>query len=60
MPNLTTFLKEVREEMSKVTWPSKEQTLQLTVLVVVISLIVGIYVGGLDLVFTSLMDKLIR
>lgn len=54
------FLKEVKEELSRVVWPTREQTLQLTILVIVISIIVGVYVGGLDVIFTSIMNQLIR
>jgi len=47
------FLKEVRNELKKVTWPTREQVIKLTIVVVVISLVFGIYIGGLDLVLTQ-------
>lgn len=47
-------------ELDKVVWPTKRQALELTVLVVVISVIVGVYVGGLDFLFTSTMNALVK
>ena len=47
-------------ELEKVVWPTRRQALELTLLVLVISVIVGVYVGGLDFMFTSIMNTLIR
>jgi len=35
-------------ELKKVTWPSRENTIRLTVIVVAISLIIGFYIGIID------------
>lgn len=51
------FLREVKTELDKVVWPTKEKTIQLTVLVLVVSIIVGAYVGSLDFIFTSLVNE---
>lgn len=45
------FIKEVIEELKKVTWPTRDETIKLTVVVVIISVIVGAFIGGLDWVF---------
>ncbi|OGG14255.1 preprotein translocase subunit SecE [Candidatus Gottesmanbacteria bacterium RIFCSPHIGHO2_01_FULL_39_10] len=54
------FLKEAKMELAKVTWPTKEQTIKLTVIVIAISVILGSYIGALDLIFTKLTDVLIK
>jgi len=60
IPNkIVTFLKEVRIEMKKVNWPTRETTIRYTLIVVGISVIVAIYLGGLDLLFTALLNKFI-
>ncbi|MCK4588664.1 preprotein translocase subunit SecE, partial [Candidatus Woesebacteria bacterium] len=41
------FLKEVKLELSKVTWPKKQQIIKLTLIVFIISAVVGVYVGAL-------------
>jgi len=48
---LRRFLQEAVSELRKVTWPTVEQTRNLTVLVFVVSLAVGLYVLFLDTMF---------
>jgi preprotein translocase subunit SecE len=47
------FLDEAWSELKKVSWPSREQTRNLTVLVVAVSLIVGVYITVFDAVFAQ-------
>lgn len=42
------FLKDVRSEMKRVTWPSRQEVLRWSVVVVVALLFFGIYVAVLD------------
>ncbi|OGY11918.1 MAG: preprotein translocase subunit SecE [Candidatus Blackburnbacteria bacterium RIFCSPHIGHO2_12_FULL_44_25] len=58
--NPLSFLQEAYIELKKVTWPTRAQTIQATVLVVVVSLAVGAYVGSLDLLFTSILNTLLK
>jgi preprotein translocase subunit SecE len=48
---LRRFIDEAWSELKKVTWPTREQTRNLTVLVFAISLVVGLYITVLDTVF---------
>lgn len=57
--NILSYLQEVRSEMGKVVWPTRKQVVELTVLVIAISIIVGVYVGGLDFVFTNVLNKIL-
>lgn len=54
------FFNEVIAELRKVTWPTREETMKLTAVVIVISVIVGAFIGGLDSLFlkaTTLLFK---
>lgn len=53
------FLKEVRTEMEKVFWPSRREAIRLTLIVIAVSLVIGLYIGGLDFGFTKIMELLI-
>lgn len=55
-----TFFKEVKTELSKVVWPTRDQALKLTLVVIIISVATGIYVGGADLLLTKLMELVIK
>jgi len=52
------FLDEAWSELKKVTWPTREQTRNLTVLVFTISLAVGIYITIFDVLFASALSLL--
>jgi len=51
-----TFGKEALDELKKVTWPTKTEIIRLTVSVIVISTVVGLFLGGLDLLFTKTLE----
>ena len=59
MKTITSYLAEVRAELIKVVWPKREQVVKLTLIVLVISAIVGAYLGGLDFAFTKLLELVI-
>ena len=47
------FLRETRDELKKVVWPTRQETIRLTLVVIVISLFVGLFLGTLDFIFTK-------
>ena len=55
---LRNFLGEVTVETKKVTWPSKQEVINTTIVVVIASFIFGIYLYFCDLVFLFLTQKL--
>lgn len=57
--DLLTYLKEVRLEVKKVNWPTRDQVLRYTLIVVAVSFAVAAFLGGLDFVFTTLLDRFI-
>jgi preprotein translocase subunit SecE len=47
------FIDESWSELKKVTWPTREQSLNLTLLVFLVSLVVGVFISVFDFVFTN-------
>lgn len=62
MPQLNPvkFFGEVKAELLKVTWPSKNEVIRLTVVVIIISLIVGAFLGVLDFIFTKGIELILK
>ncbi|NCO80201.1 preprotein translocase subunit SecE [bacterium] len=56
---IVTFLKEVRLEMKKVNWPTRQETIRYTLIVIGVSVAVAIFLGALDFIFTTLLNKFI-
>ena len=53
MHKVIEFLKEVRQEFGNITWPKREALIQLTVVVISISIIISLLLGGFDYLFTN-------
>ena len=60
MTTPVTFLPQVWAELKKVTWPTRQEVIRLTATVILVSLIVGVFIGGLDFVFTSLLQVVVK
>lgn len=54
------FIQETYDELKKVTWPTRQEVIRLTAVVILVSLIVGVFIGGLDLIFTSLLQIVVK
>lgn len=53
------FFRESFAELKKVHWPTREQTMHMTVIVIVFSLVTGIVLGGLDFIFAQVIGFLV-
>ena len=53
------FFIEVRDELKKVVWPSRVEVIRLTGVVILVSLFVGVYLGGADFILTKLVEIVI-
>ncbi len=51
------FLRDVKAEIKKVTWPSKNEVYSTTVVVIIATIFIGIYLYLLDIFFSWLMTQ---
>jgi preprotein translocase subunit SecE len=51
------FLADIISELKKVTWPTRQETAYLTMVVIVVAVAVGLVLGVVDFVFNQLIDK---
>lgn len=58
MSKIVQFLKEVKGEFKNITWPKKEALIQLTIVVISISIIISLLLGGFDYIFTKSLSLL--
>lgn len=59
LKRITSYLREARDEVKKVVWPSKQQTIRSTLIVIGVSLGVAAFLGALDFIFTIILNKFI-
>jgi preprotein translocase subunit SecE len=54
------YLRESRDELKKVTWPTQKQTLTYTGFVIGLCLVLAVYLGGLDYLLTLGLEALVK
>ena len=54
------FLSEVRTELRKVTWPSRKEVYQTTLVVIATSIFFGFYLWALDLGFSRVLSLVLK
>lgn len=57
---VSSYIRESFEELSKVTWPTKNQAVKLTIIVLVFCVITALVLGVLDLGLNRLFDYLLK
>jgi len=57
---ITQFSQEVLGELKKVRWPSQKETIRLTLIVIIVSAVLGVYIGGIDFVLSRVIQSLIK
>ena len=60
MTRIRRFISEAVSELKKVSWPTREQVRNLTVLVFAVSFVVGLYITVLDFVFQGAIGFLVE
>jgi preprotein translocase subunit SecE len=53
------YFNEVKTEMNKVSWPSRQRTVKDSALVIAASIGTSLFIGGVDLVFQGLTSYII-
>lgn len=54
------FLREVKVELKKVTWPSRKQTIGSTVVVLILVTIIAFFLGAVDIGLSSLVKVVLQ
>lgn len=56
---LKTFLQESRQELKRVNWPSRAETIRYTLFVIGLSIGLALFLGLLDFIFIKILQKLV-
>ncbi len=54
------FIKEVKTQLTKVSWPTKEELIGATSVVIVITFLTAVFVGFVDLILSRLLSWVFR
>lgn len=59
-PSLLTFFQESRAELRKVTWPTRQETINLTIAVIVMTVGIAAFLGIIDQILNWIISPLIK
>jgi preprotein translocase subunit SecE len=57
--NIPTFINQVKTETGKVVWPTRRETVMTAIMVVVMTMVLGIFFFGVDWVFSRIVRELL-
>jgi preprotein translocase subunit SecE len=54
------FVQDVLVEFRKVTWPSRQELINSTMVVIVVTVVLAFFLGGVDIGLTRLVERILR
>jgi preprotein translocase subunit SecE len=54
------FVREVLAEFRKVTWPSRQELINSTVVVITVTVVVSLFLGAVDVVLARIVERILR
>lgn len=54
------FVRQTYDELKQVVWPTRKEIIRLTAIVIILSILMGLYIGGLDWLFTHIVELLLK
>ncbi len=53
------YVKDTRGELKHVSWPTRAQAISFTLIVIIISVVTALFLGGFDYLFSQILAKII-
>ena len=60
MNKVTNFLRAVKGEIKKITWPSRAEVMRSTLIVLVVIVLFGLLIGGMDIGIFQIIKFFLR
>ena len=54
------FVREVVAEFRKVAWPSRQELINSTVVVITVTVVVSLFLGAVDVVLARIVERILR
>ncbi len=58
MEKIKAYLEDVRKEMKKVSWPSQQELVDYTIVVVVFTIILSAFIFAVDQVYSTILEAI--
>jgi preprotein translocase subunit SecE len=60
MNKIKEFIESVRKEMKKVSWPTQQELIDNTIVIVVFTIILSLFIFGVDQVYSTILEAIYR
>ena len=60
LTRLQEFVREVLAEFRKVTWPTRAELVNSTAVVIVVTVVLAFFLGGVDIVLARVVERILR
>jgi preprotein translocase subunit SecE len=60
MNKIKEFIEGVRKEMAKVSWPSQQELIDNTIIVIVFTIVISAFIFGVDQVYSTILEVIYR
>ena len=60
MKKITEFVENVRKEMAKVSWPTQQELIDNTIIVIIFTIIISVFIFGVDQVYSTILEAIYR
>ena len=57
--SITQYLRDTRSELKKVVWPTREEAINLTIVVLLVTILMTAILGGIDWIFSQILNFLL-
>jgi preprotein translocase subunit SecE len=54
------FVREVLAEFRKVSWPSRQELINSTIVVITVTVVVSLFLGAVDVVLARVVERILR
>ncbi len=59
LETLSSFLRNVRAEIKKVSWPSQSEVITMTILILGMVILLSAYIGGVDSIYKRIIQQIL-
>lgn len=58
--SMAQFVRQVKQEVAKITWPTRKETMQGSIIVIVMSVLIALFLFFIDMIFAGIIQAILE
>ncbi|MBO7244876.1 MAG: preprotein translocase subunit SecE [Alphaproteobacteria bacterium] len=58
--SMAQFVRQVKQEVTKITWPTRKETMQGSIIVIVMSVLIALFLFFIDMIFAGIIQAILE